>query len=221
MRAFLLLLTVLASAAPSAQAALFALTASGTISFNSSGDATIPIGTPWTFELVYDTAAPDLDFELTGSADPTFGRFTNTGETPALISFHFQAGDYEVAIGAPASFGTFSNVVVTFTSVHAIDINIQAPASFPPLAGGEVSFHADFNDFSSRPIFESDALPTNPALDLGDFDASTVTLLSPVGAVSSSTLTSFAVAPVPEPSRFALAIASLLALLGMAGLKVR
>jgi hypothetical protein len=211
----LLVLAASALAATSAQAALFSLAVSGTIS--SSSEATIPVGTPVTFELVYDTAAPDLDFEQTGSPDPTFGRFTNTGATPALISFHYQAGDYEVAIGNPADFGAFSDILVTFTSVHAIDVNIRAPASFPHLGGGEVSFHADFNDFSSRPIFESDALPTNPALDLASFDQSTVSLLPPAGDVSSMTLTSLAIAPVPEPSRSPLELASLLALLGMAG----
>ena len=94
----LLVFTVLALAPTSARAGLFSLEASGTISFNSSGDSTIPIGTPWTFEIIYDTAAPDLDFELTGSPDPTFGRFTNTGATPALTFFHYQAGGYEVTI---------------------------------------------------------------------------------------------------------------------------
>src|SRR5215813_432622 len=199
---------------PAALLLLFTVTAlppaSGTISEYSSGDSTIPVGTPWTFELVYDTAAPDLDFELTGSPDPTFGRFTNAGAPPALSSFHYRAGDYEVTIGDPVDFGTFSNILVTFTGVHAIDVNIRAPTSFPHLAGGEVAFHADFNDFSSRPIFQSDALPTNPALDLGSFDESTVSLLPPVGDVSSTALTSLAIAPVPEPSRSALAIASLL-----------
>jgi hypothetical protein len=215
-RAVLLLLAVSALAATSAQAAPFSLTAAGTISVNSSGDATIPVDTPWAFELVYDTAAPDLDFEQTGSPDPTFGLFTNTGAPPALTYFHYRAGDYEVTIGDPADFGTSSNVVVTFTSVHAIDVNVRAPDSFPHLAGGEVSFHADFNDFSSRPIFQSDALPTDPALDSGSFDQSTVSLLPPAGEVSGTTVASLAIAPVPEPSPSGLAIASLLSLLGMA-----
>src|SRR5262245_22705967 len=38
-----------------ARASLFSLAASGTISENSSGDSTIPIGTPWSLELTYDT----------------------------------------------------------------------------------------------------------------------------------------------------------------------
>lgn len=213
-KATLLFLAVSALAATSAQAALFSLSAAGTISLNSSGDATIPVGTPWTFELIYDTAAPDLDFESTGSADPTFGRFTNTGTPPALTFFHYEAGDYEVTIDDPADFGAFSEVHVTFLSVHAIDINIHAPASFPPLGGGAVSFHADFNAFSAAPIFESDALPTNSALDLESFDDSTVTLLPPSGVVTSSTLTSFAISPVAEPSSSALAIACLFVLIG-------
>ena len=113
--AALLSFTLLALAATPARASLFSLAASGTISFNSSGDSTIPIGTPWTFELTYDTAAPDLDFELTGSPDPTFGRFTNTAAPPALTFFHYQAGSYEVTLDDPADFGTFSAIHITFT----------------------------------------------------------------------------------------------------------
>src|SRR5262245_42006678 len=89
--AALLSLAFLTLAGMPARASLFSLVVSGTISENSSGDSTIPIGTPWTFELIYDTAAPDLDFELTGSPDPTFGSFTNTASPPALIFFHYQA----------------------------------------------------------------------------------------------------------------------------------
>ena len=59
--AALLLFTLLAVATTPARASLFTLAASGTISFNTSGDPTIPVGTPWTFEVTYDTAAPDLD----------------------------------------------------------------------------------------------------------------------------------------------------------------
>jgi hypothetical protein len=161
--AALLVFTPLALAASPAQASLFSLAASGTISFNSSSDSTtIPIGTPWNFELTYDTAAPDL-----APADATFGQFGNTTAPPALNSFHYQAGSYEVTLDDPSDFGTGSAIHITFTAVHAIDINIFAPALFPPLAGGPVSFHADFNDFSSDPIFVSDALPTNTALGRG------------------------------------------------------
>jgi hypothetical protein len=53
-----------------------------------------------------------------------------------------------------------------------------------------VSFHADFNAFSTPPIFSSDALPTNTALGPASFDQSTVTLLPPAGVVSGSSLTS-------------------------------
>ena len=168
--AALLLFTLLTLAAMPARASLFSLAASGTISENSSGDATIPIGTPWTFEIIYDTAAPDLDFESTGSPDPTFGRFTNTATPPAMTFFHYRAGSYEVTLDDPADFGTFSGIFITFTSIKGIDININAPAFFPPLAGGTVGFHADFANFSSAPIFTSDALPTNTALGPGSFD---------------------------------------------------
>ena len=87
-RAALLLFTLLALAAtPTPAVGLFSLAASGTIDFNTSGDATIPNGTPWTFQLIYDTAAPDL-----APADPTFGNFSNTAAPPALTFFHYQAG---------------------------------------------------------------------------------------------------------------------------------
>jgi hypothetical protein len=216
-KAALLLFAVLAVSATSARAALFSLSASGTISSNSSGDATIPAGTPWTFEIRYDTDAPDLDFELTGSPDPTFGRFANTGAPPAMLFFHYRAGDYEVTIDDPADFDTASVIDITFTSIHAIDINVHAAALFPPLAGGAVSFHADFNDFSSRPIFTSDGLPTNPALGVDSFDQSTVTLLPPSGAVESNSLTNLTVTAVPEPCASALAVVVVPVLLVMAG----
>jgi len=193
-----------------ARAVPYSLSASGTISFNTSSDATIPVGTPWSFELVYDTAAPDLDFQLTGSADPTFGRFDNSGAVPALTFFHYRAGSYEVTIDDPAEFGVGSNIDITFTGVHAIDINLNAPDLFPPLAGGPVSFHADFNDFSSRPIFTSDALPTDPALGPDSFDQLSVTLLPLSGVITGSNLTSFTVSAIPEPSTAALAILGLL-----------
>jgi hypothetical protein len=211
----LLWFVLLAVGAIPARAGLFSLAASGTISF-SSDDSTIPIGTPWTFELTYDTAAPDLDVELTGSPDPTFGRFTNTSAPPALISFHYRAGGYEVTIDDPADFGAFSDMLITFTSVNAIDINVRAPAFFPPLGGGAVSFHADFNAFSAAPIFASDALPTNTSVGPGSFDQSTVTLLPPSGAVGSSSLTSLTITPVPEPPSVALVVVVLLVLLVLA-----
>ena len=214
-KAALLSFTLLALAATPARAAgLFSLAASGTISFNSSGDATIAVGTPWTFELIYDTGAPDLDFQLTGSPDPTFGSFTNAGAPPALTFFHYRAGGYEVTIDDPTHFGTGSDILITFTSgVNAIDINVNAPALFPPLAGGAVSFHADFN--ASAQIFSSDALPTNTALGLESFDVNSVTLLPPAGVVTSSSLTSLTITAVPEPSTAALVVLGLLVLLVM------
>lgn len=215
--AALLSVALLALAATPARAGRFSLEASGTISTNESGDSTIAIGAPWTFEITYDTAAPDLDVELTGSPDPTFGRFTNTGAPPALTSFHYQAGSYEVAIDDPADFGAGSAIDITFTGVHAIDINVFAPALFPLLAEKEVSFHADFNDFSSDPIFVSDALPTNTALGPGNFDASTVNLQvlgPPAGVVGSSSVASLTVTAVPESSNAVLVMVGLLVLLG-------
>jgi hypothetical protein len=200
-----------ALAATPARASLFTLAASGTISENSSGDSSLAVGTPWSFDLTYNTAAPDLDFELEGSPDPTFGLFTNAGATPALTSFHYRAGSYEVALDGPADFAAGSEIVITFTGVHAIDIIIFAPGRFPPLGGGAVSFHADFNDLSSRPIFTSDGLPTNTALGPDSFDLNSVNLLPPAGAIGGGELTSLTVTPVAEPSAAALAIVGLLA----------
>jgi hypothetical protein len=197
--AALLLFTLLVFAAMPARAELFSLAASGTISENSSGDSTIPIGAPWTFELTYNTAAPDLDFELTGSPDPTFGRFTNTAIPAAMTFFHYKAGAYEVTLDNPADFGTVSAIDITFTSIKGIDINIFAPSSFPHLAGGPVSFHADFAAFSKAAIFSSDVLPTNTALSPGSFDDSNVTLLPTAGVVSGSSLTSLMLTAVLEP----------------------
>jgi hypothetical protein len=107
-------------------------------------------------------------------------------------------------------------VDITFTSVNAIDINIHAPSFFPPLAGGAVSFHADFNAFSTAPIFASDGLPTNDGLGPESFDQSTVTLLPSAGVVSSSSLTSLTLTPLPEPSTTALVGISLSTVLAVA-----
>ncbi len=190
------LISLLSLAATPARAALYSLAASGTISQNSSGDAAIPVGTPWSFKLTYNTAAPDLDFEVSGSPDPTFGRFTNTASPPAMTFFHYKAGSYEVTLDDPVDFGTFSNTIITSTSIKGIDINISAPAFFPPLAGGQVSFHADFAAFSTPPIFSSDALPTNTALGPGSFVDSNVTLLPPAGVVTGGNLTSLTLTAV-------------------------
>jgi len=189
--AALLLCTLLALTPTPARASLFSLAASGTISENSSTDSTIPIGTPWSFALTYDTAAPDLDFQLTGMPDPTFGRFTNAAAPPAMTFFHYKAGSYEVTLNDPVDFGTSAAIDITFTSINGIDINIFAPNFFPHLAGGPVSFHADFARFTRPAIFSSDALPTNTAIGPTSFDDSNVTLLPPAGVVNgSNTLTS-------------------------------
>ena len=190
------------------QAELFSLSASGKITLNSSADPTIPVGTPWTFEILYNTAAPDLDFEVTGAPDSTFGRFTNAGAIPAITFFHYRAGTYEVTLDEPADFGLFSNIDITFlTSVHAIDINVNAAALFPPLGGGAVSFHADFND-SSHSALMSDGLPTNQAIGLQSFQESSVTLLPPNGVIlgSGADMSSLRIAQVPEPSTSTAAI---------------
>ena len=189
------------------QADLFSLSASGRITLNSIADPTIPVGTPWTFEIIYNTAAPDLDFEVTGAPDPTFGRFTNAGAIRAVTFFHYRAGTYEVTLDEPADFGP-SNIDITFlTSVHAIDINVNAAALFPPLGGGAVSFHADFND-STHSALMSDGLPTNQAIGLQSFPESSVTLLPPNGVIlgSRADMSSLRIAQVPEPSTLVAAI---------------
>ena len=216
------LLAALALAPWPARAGLYELSASGTIGSNDSGDASIPVGAPFSFELVYDTAAPDLDFQQVGMPDPTFGLFANTGVIPALVAFHFKAGSYEVTLADAAQFGPHSDLVVTFTAVHAIDINILAPDAFPPLAGSPVTFHADFNDFSSRPILGSDGLPTDLTLSASSFDQSTVSLFPGSAVVSSSEgLSSFAVRALPEGSSAMLGVTGLLVLAGVRALRLR
>lgn len=214
-KSVLVWLTIHSLVAIRVQAELFSLSASGTISKNSSADTTLPFGTPWTFELIYDTMAPDLDFEFTGRPDSTFGRFTNTGAIPAVTFFHYRAADYEVTIDSPQDFGAFSEIHITFGGVHAIDINLNAPDLFPPLAGKAVSFHADFND-GSHSIFASDALPTETGIGLQSFQDASVTLLpSGDGVVLGGLdeMTSLRVAAVPEPSTSAVAILGGLGLL--------
>jgi len=208
----LLCTLLLTFAALPARADLISLSAGGTITTNTSGDSAIPVGTPWTFQLTYDTAAPDLDFLTAGSPDPTFGQFTNTALPPALTFFHYHAGTYDVTIDNPSGFATGSALIVTFTTVHALDINIFAPALFPSLGGKAVSFHADFNAFSSAPIFTSDGLPTNTAIGPASFDQSTVSLL-PSNAIVIGDLTSFSLTPVPEPWTAGFGIVGLIFLL--------
>ncbi len=174
-----------------AQATLFTLAASGTISANTSGDSTIPIGTPWAFELTYDTAAPDLD------PDSTFGTFNNTSTPPALTFFHYRAGSYEVTLDDLTDFGIGSGILITFTNMNGIDINVAAPSLFPHLAGGPVSFHADFNKFSPPLVLSSDGLPSNTAIGPGSFDQSTVMLRPPGSAVTGSSVTTLTIVSFP------------------------
>jgi hypothetical protein len=213
-KSILLWVTIYSLVAAPVQAELFSLSASGQITLNSIADPRIPVGTPWTFEIIYNTSAPDLDFEATGAPDSTFGRFTNAGAIPAITFFHYRAGTYEVTLDEPADFG-LSDIDITFLpSVHAIDINVNATAIFPPLGGGAVSFHADFND-SSHSALMNDGLPTNQAIGLQSFQGSSVTLLPPNGAIlgSGADMSSLRIAPAPEPSTSAAAIIGGLGLL--------
>jgi hypothetical protein len=212
-KSVLLWITIHSLVAATVQAELFSLSATGRITLNNTADPTIPVGTPWKFEIIYNTAAPDLDFELTGAPDSTFGRFTNGGAIPAITFFHYRAGTYEVTLDEPADFGP-SNIDITFLpSVHAIDINVNS-ALFPPLGGGAVSFHADFNN-STHSALMNDGLPTNQAIGLNSFQESSVTLLPPNGVIlgSEADMISLLVAPVPEPSASAAAIIGGLCLL--------
>lgn len=205
------LLSIVALFAAPARSELYSVSASGRISVNNSLDTTIPLGTPWVFEIIYDAASPDRDFVLSGTADPTFGRFTNEDSIPALHFFHYKAGDYEVTLDSPGDFGPFSGIIITFARVQAIDINLNSPGLFPPLGGGLVSFHADFNDFSNS-ILTSDALPTNTAVDVNSFQEGSVTLLPQTGGVvlgSTRDMTSLTIAAVPEPSTWTLAMIGL------------
>jgi hypothetical protein len=178
-----------------ARADLYSLRTSGTIS--SSSDATIPNGTPFHFELIYDTDAQDH-----APTDPTFGVYANSSsplEPQAMVFFHYQAGSYEATLNDAEDFGLVSDMLITFTSVNAIDINIHASTLFPHLGGEPVDFHADFNAFTSPPIFTSDGLPTNTAIDAASFGESSVTLLPSSGFITGSVLTSFSISAVPEP----------------------
>src|SRR5690242_1658355 len=103
---------LLTLAAMPVRAELFTLAASGTIAPNG-GNSTIPGGTPWSFEITYDTAAPDLDSAFGGPPDPTFGVFANPAAPPALTYFHYRAGTHEAALHHPADFGTSSNIHIT------------------------------------------------------------------------------------------------------------
>jgi len=209
----LILLTALACAAVPARAELMSMSASGNINRNVV-NTTIPAGTPWTFEMIYDTASLDRDFELTGAPDPTFGRYNNNGAIPALTFFHYRAGTYEVTIDDPTDFGPFSSIEISFGGTNAIDINLFDPGLFPPLEGRAVTFHADFGDFTHS-IFTSDALPTNTAIGLASFQDASVTLLPSGSAIfgSLSDMSSFKIADVPEPSTSAVAIIGGLGLL--------
>jgi hypothetical protein len=214
----LLGLCILAFAVVTARAELFSVSASGTISANTSSDTTIPVGTPWVFELIYDTDAPDRDFVLTTTPDPTFGGFDNDGDIPALRFFHYRAGTYEVTLDDPDDFGPFSNFHVTFINgVHAIDLNLNADSLFPPLGGGPVRFHADFNAFGpNADVFTSDALPTDTTITAEDFQESSVSLFLPNSKLITSSqpeITSLTIAAVPEPSACAFAIIGVAALL--------
>lgn len=204
----------LVAVASPADAAKYQLAAAGEITANTNGDPTIPIGTPWSLELTYEAAAPDLDVEVLGAADPTYGRFKNTAAPPALVSFHYRAGSYEVTLDDPADFGASSEMLITFTSIHAIDINIHSPALFPQLAGGPVSFHADFNAFAAALVLASDGLPTDENLGLASFDENTVSLLPARGFISGSVLTSFSVTAVPEPGSAGMAIVGMMLVAG-------
>jgi hypothetical protein len=81
------------------QAELISVSASGTISKSNSAETTIPLGTPWTFEIIYDTAAPDLD-ELTNR------RSRRLDVSPTLVPYSrdlssLYAANYEVTIRRP------------------------------------------------------------------------------------------------------------------------
>ena len=222
-RSILLWLTIHILVMAPIQAELISVSASGTISKSNSADKTIPVGTPWTFEIIYDTAAPDLDFELTGTPLATFGRFTNTGAIPAVTFLHYHAANYEVTIDDPKDFGAFSEIHITLGRVNVMEINLNAPGLFPPLAGGPVSFHAEFDDglqsdFGDIPpsIIMSDSLLADTSIGLQSFQSAGVMLLPSSGGVvvgGLSDMTSLTFSVVPEPSSLVAAIIGGLVLL--------
>jgi hypothetical protein len=205
------------------QAELISVSASGTISKNSSADTTLPVGTPWTCEIIYNTAAPDLDFEVTGTPLATFGRFTNTGAPPVVTFLHYHAANYEVTIDDPKDFGAFSEIDITLGRVNVMDINLNAPGLFPHLAGGPVSLQVEFidgfqSDFGDIPpsIILSDSLLTDTSIGLQSFQLAAVALMPSSGGVvvgGLSDMTSLTFVAVPEPSSSAAAIIGGLGLL--------
>ena len=204
------------------QAELFSLTASGTIAKNNSADTTLPVGTPWTFEIIYDTTAPDLDFELTGRPVANLGRFTNTGAIPAVTFFHYQAANYEVTIDDPKDFDAFSGIDITLGKASEIDISLSSLGRFPTLAGENVSFHATFLDGSQSDFIDIppstitiDALPTETSFSLDGFEEADASLLPAGGGIIVGELTTLRLAPAPEPS------ISVAAIIGGVGLLLR
>jgi hypothetical protein len=197
----------LVPAALPVRAELISVSVSGRVTINNTGDTTIPVGTPWTFELIYNTAAPDQDPLL------THGIYNNSTAIPALTFFHYRAGSYEVTFDDPGDFGTGNEITISFGGTHAMDINLNNDSLFPRLAGAPVRFHADFGDFSPS-IFTSDALPTDTSLGPEDFDDASVTLIAGSRIVLGSLqdMTSFTINPVPEPSTCGLVIMGFAAL---------
>ena len=110
-----------------ARAEFYSLAVSGTVSSNTTGDATIPVGTPWSFEVVYNAAAPDDDLDVLSFLDEIYGIFNNTTTPPALVSFHYQAGGYEVTLDDAADFGKRSGIVISASAIHAIDLSVERP----------------------------------------------------------------------------------------------
>jgi hypothetical protein len=104
-----------------------------------------------------------------------------------------------------------------------MEINLNAPGLFPPLAGGPVSFHAEFNDgsqsdFGDIPpsIIMSDALLTDTGIGLQSFQSAAVVLLPSSGGVvvgGLSDMSSLTFSVVPEPSSLVAAIIGGLVLL--------
>jgi len=217
-KTLLLGFTTLVLAAVAARAELFSLSASGIIGGNNTADPTIPRDTPWAFELIYDTAAPDRDFTRTNVPTPEIGIFDNNGDRPALLFFHYRAGAYEVTLDEPGDFSISSRIEIAFQDdAHAISIILSAPDLFPPLAGLPVEFNADFDDFTpSTPTLTSDGLPTDTSISRGNFFSCEAVLLLPNGKVVGSAfedVATFAIAPVPEPSTCAFAIMGITTLL--------
>ncbi len=134
MTKYISLLLLLVIAWPT-QAALVSLEASGEITVG--GAASIPPGTQWKCEIVYDTDALDT------AGTPTLGEYKNVpGQTPALRFFHYEAGSYQVTFASADAFASDSNIRIVpgLITPGGTNLQITIEGVFPPLPNGGGAF---------------------------------------------------------------------------------